>query len=33
MVKIGNDWDLILKDEFTKEYYQELREFLKKEYA
>ena len=33
MVNIGNDWDLILKDEFTKEYYQELREFLKKEYA
>ncbi len=32
MVKIGNDWDEILKDEFEKEYYQKLRVFLKEEY-
>lgn len=32
MVQIGNDWDLILKDEFTKEYYQKLRNFLAYEY-
>lgn len=32
MVFIGNDWDQILKDEFSKPYYLELREFLKKEY-
>ena len=32
MVFIGNDWDHILKDEFQKTYYLELREFLKKEY-
>ena len=32
MVNIGNDWDEILKDEFKKEYYLNLREFLKKEY-
>ncbi|MBR4910594.1 MAG: uracil-DNA glycosylase [Clostridia bacterium] len=32
MVNIGNDWDGILKDEFNKPYYLELREFLKKEY-
>ena len=29
---IGNDWDEILKDEFSKEYYLKLREFLIKEY-
>ena len=33
MVHIGNDWDEILKDEWQKPYYQELREFLKKEYS
>ncbi len=33
MVHIGNDWDDILKDEFKKEYYLRLREFLKKEYS
>ena len=33
MVNIGNDWDEILKDEFLKPYYLELRSFLKKEYA
>lgn len=32
MVKLGNDWDKILKDEFDKEYYLKLREFLVKEY-
>ena len=29
---IGNDWDDILKDEFDKEYYQNLRKFLDEEY-
>lgn len=29
MVNIGNDWDEILKDEFSKEYYLKLRAFLK----
>ena len=33
MVHIGNDWDEILKDEWQKPYYLELREFLKKEYS
>lgn len=33
MVQIGNDWDDILKGEFEKEYYKNLREFLKKEYS
>ena len=33
MVNIGNSWDNILKDEFTKEYYLKLRQFLKSEYA
>ena len=33
MVHIGNDWDEILKDEFNKEYYLQLREFLKEEYG
>ena len=32
MVCIGNDWDGYLKDEFTKDYYLSLREFLKAEY-
>ena len=32
MVNIGNDWDLLLKEEFQKEYYLNLREFLKAEY-
>lgn len=32
MVNIGNEWDEILKGEFEKEYYLNLREFLKKEY-
>lgn len=33
MVHIGNDWDELLKDEFQKDYYLQLREFLKKEYS
>lgn len=32
MVNIGNEWDELLKDEFTKDYYLNLREFLKNEY-
>ena len=32
MVKLGNDWDEILKDEWDKPYYKQLRQFLKKEY-
>lgn len=32
MVNIGNSWDDILKDEFSSENYQKLREFLKDEY-
>ena len=32
MVNIGNDWDDILKDEFEKDYYLKLRQFLKSEY-
>ena len=32
MVQLGNDWDEILADEFSKPYYLKLREFLKNEY-
>ena len=32
MVRLENDWDEILKDEFTKEYYLKIREILKDEY-
>ena len=32
MVNLGNDWDLLLEDEFKKDYYIKLREFLKSEY-
>lgn len=32
MVNLGNDWDSLLQDEFKKEYYIKLREFLKSEY-
>lgn len=32
MVHIGNDWDTLLKDEFQKEYYLQLRKFLAYEY-
>ena len=33
MVNIGNDWDELLSGEFSKEYYLELRQFLKYEYS
>jgi len=32
MVNIGNSWDDLLSEEFTKDYYLKLREFLKSEY-
>lgn len=32
MVNIGNDWDILLKEEFESDYYNKLREFLKTEY-
>lgn len=32
MVNIGNDWDELLRDEFSKEYYLKLRAFLVNEY-
>ena len=32
MISFNNNWDNILKDEFDKQYYLELREFLIKEY-
>ena len=32
MVNIGNEWDALLKDEFSKEYYLKLRSILKNEY-
>ena len=30
---LGNDWDAVIGGEFQKDYYLELREFLKREYA
>ena len=33
MVHIGNSWDQVLAGEFDKDYYLQLREFLKKEYS
>ncbi len=33
MVHIGNDWDDILREEFSGETYQKIREFLKAEYS
>ena len=33
MIQFNNDWDELLKDEFEKEYYLNLREFLKREYG
>ena len=33
MVKLGNDWDEILADEWQKDYYKRLRAFLKQEYS
>ena len=32
MVHLGNDWDALLAEEFKKDYYLKLRDFLKKEY-
>ena len=33
VAEFRNDWDRILKEEFTKPYYRELRAFLREEYA
>ena len=33
MVNFNNEWDTLLADEMQKEYYQNLRAFLKQEYA
>ncbi len=33
MVNIGNEWDALLADEFKKDYYLRLRQFLKSEYS
>lgn len=33
MINFGNDWQEILKDEFDKDYYRSLRDFLKEEYS
>ncbi|MDD4125616.1 MAG: uracil-DNA glycosylase [Eubacteriales bacterium] len=33
MVRIGNGWDNIIGDEFSKDYYLRLREYLKREYS
>jgi uracil-DNA glycosylase len=33
MIKFGNSWDDILKEEFEKDYYKNIREFLKYEYS
>lgn len=33
MIEFNNEWDEILKDEFKKEYYLNLRQFLKSEYS
>lgn len=33
MVRLGNDWDQVLGEEFGKDYYLKLREFLKAEYG
>lgn len=32
MIKLNNDWDELLKDEFEKDYYKKLRGFLAQEY-
>lgn len=32
MVQFGNSWDILLKDEFQKDYYKNLRKFLAAEY-
>ena len=33
MMHIGNEWDALLADEIRKDYYLQLREFLKQEYS
>jgi len=33
MVTLGNEWDILLRNEFKKPYYQKLREFLVEEYS
>lgn len=33
MVHLGNDWDILLKSEFEKDYYLKIRQFLKSEYS
>ena len=33
MVRLNNDWDALLKEEFEKPYYQNIRQFLKSEYS
>lgn len=33
MVHLGNDWDELLAEEFAKDYYLQLRQFLKNEYS
>ena len=33
MVNIGNEWDALLADEFKKDYYLQVRSFLKQEYS
>lgn len=33
MVNIGNDWDSLLAEEWSKPYYQKLREYLREEYS
>ncbi len=33
MIQFGNDWDELLSEEFKKDYYLKLREFLKQEYT
>lgn len=33
MIKLGNDWDNILADEWSKPYYRQLHDFLKSEYS
>ena len=33
MLSLGNDWDKLLEAEFKKEYYLNLREYLKAEYS
>lgn len=33
MINLGNDWDNILKDEFEKDYYKNIRSFLKTAYS